>query len=118
MKSENDEAAEFRKECIRWQGLLGLTDWFLTFKTEEAEQGSVDEAATDYDEDTRHAIVTYYIGVQDAMHPRDVAYHEMLHLLFVDMIIAAINARNDSDPVLAREEHRVIYKLHAVRGMK
>lgn len=118
MKSEKDEAAEFRAECLRWQQLMGLTDWFITFRTEQAEQGSVDEAESDYDCDTRHVTITYYIGVQDAMHPKDVAYHEMLHLLMSDMLVAAIHARDESDPILAREEHRVIYKLHAIRGVK
>lgn len=118
MKSEPDEAAQFREECLRWQKLMGLTDWFLTFHTEEATQADATEAETDFDCDTRHASVTYYIGVQDAMHPRDVAYHEMLHLLFADMCLAAIHARDESDPILGREEHRVIYKLHAIRGVK
>lgn len=118
MRSENDGAAEFRSECLRWQKLMGLTDWFLTFHTETAPQGHCDEAVTDLDCDTRHASITYYIGVQDAMHPRDVAYHEMLHLLMADLVVAAINARNEDDPILGREEHRVIYKLHAIRGVK
>ena len=119
MKSEaNDEAAEFRKECIRWQEILGLTDWVLHIKAQEAVDGDDAEAMTDFDCETRHAMVTYYYGIKDAMHPRDVAYHEMLHLLFADMLLIALQARDESDPWLGREEHRVIYRLAQARGKK
>lgn len=110
MKATADEAAVFREECVKWQTRLGLMDWTLQFKTEEA-VGRKDEADVDFDCDTRHATITYYLGVVDTLHPRDVALHEMLHLLLADSYVAAINARNESDPVLGREEHKVIERL-------
>ena len=110
MKTAPDEAAQFREECIKWQGKLGLTDWTLQFATSSGE-GKSDEADTDYDCDTRHAKVTYFLDVKDSLHPIDVARHEMLHLLFADMLLAAIEARDESDPLLGREEHKVIERL-------
>lgn len=118
MKTERDEAAEFRSECERWQSVFGLTDWTLQFKVEDATQGKNHEAETDFDCETRHATVTYNMGVEDALHPRDVAYHEILHLLFADMLLAAITARDESDPILGREEHKVIERMIKARGAK
>ena len=109
MKASADEAAQFREECLRWQAEFGLTDWTIQFQTAPA--ASPDEADMDYDCDTRHAKSTYYVGVDDSLHPRDVALHEVLHLLMADMLLAAISARDESDPLLAREEHKVIERL-------
>lgn len=110
MKTAPDEAAQFREECLKWQTRFGLTDWTLQFLTEES-PGGHDEAEVDFDCDTRHAKITYYLGVKDSLHPRDVACHEILHVLFADMLLTAIEARDESDPRLAREEHRVIERL-------
>lgn len=110
MKTASDEAALFRDECLKWQKRFGLMDWTLQFKVEDA-NGGHDEAEVDYDCDTRHATITYFMGVEDALHPSDVACHEVLHLLLADSRIAAIDARDESDPILAREEHKVIERL-------
>ena len=115
METGNDEAALFRKECLYWQDLLGLTDWTLQFSAEDA-GGKHDEALVDFDCDTRHAKIVYYVGVKDSLHPSDVACHEILHLLFADMLLSAIEARDESDPRLAREEHRAIERLLKVLG--
>lgn len=111
MKTENDEAALFRAECLKWQTAFGLTDWTLQFKTEKATQGASHEADAEYDCDTRHCKMTYNIGVEDSLHPTDVAKHEIIHLLLADMVVAAIAARDEADPLLGREEHKVIERL-------
>ena len=118
MKTVPEEAALFRAECMRWQTILGLQDWCLTVKAEKATQNSDTEAVTDYDCDTRSATIIFYYGIEDATHPTDVAYHEMLHLLFSDMLFYAVQARDESDQCTAREEHRVIQRLVAARGQK
>lgn len=116
MDTGNDEAALFRKEVIYWQDLLGLTDWTLQIKIEKATQGQTHEADADYDCDTRHCKMVYFTDVEDSLHPSDVACHEVLHLLFADAFLAAIEARDESDPLLAREEHKVIERLLKVLG--
>lgn len=116
MDTGADEAALFRKEVIYWQDLLGLTDWTIQFKIEAATQGQSHEADADYDCDTRHAKMVYFTGVEDSLHPSDVACHEVLHLLFADAFLAAIEARDESDPRLGREEHKVIERLLKVLG--
>lgn len=116
MKSTTDDAAKFREECLLWQGELGLTDWTLQFTVQDS-TGS-DEADVDFDCDTRHAKITYYVGVDDALHPSDVACHEILHLLLADMCLVAIESRNEEDPLLSREEHKVIERLLKVLGKK
>jgi len=108
MKTANDEAAQFREEMERQQKLWGLTDWTYQFKTEKATQGKSHEAEVFFDCDTRHVMITYNIGVEDALSPIDVARHETLHIALADMLLAAIQARNESDPILAREEHKFI----------
>jgi hypothetical protein len=112
MKAGGDEAAEFRAECLKWQTKFGLTDWTLQFKTEDG-SGKHDEAEVDYDCETRHATITYYLGVTDSLHPKDTALHEVLHLLFADMLLAAVNSRrgDEADSVTAREEHKAIERL-------
>jgi hypothetical protein len=111
VKATADEAAVFREECLKWQAKFGLTDWTIAFKVEEAKQGVLDEADIYFDCDTRHATITYFTGVMDSLHPKDVACHEILHLLFADTLVAAIEARDEDDPLLAREEHKVIERL-------
>lgn len=112
MKATADEAAEFRAECLRWQREFGLLHWTLAFKVEEAKPDCHDEAEVDFDCDTRHATLTYYTGIKDALHPKDTAKHEMLHLLFADVIHAAVNGprgeAGENDATVAREEHKVI----------
>lgn len=110
MQTTPDEAALFREECIYWQHKLGLTDWTIQFATEPAGPES-DEAEIFLDCDTRHATITYYVGVQDSLHPADVACHEILHLLFADMCLAGVNATHEEDVYMVREEHRVIERL-------
>jgi len=115
MQATKDEAAEFRAECLRWQKEFGLLHWTLQFKTKQAKQKRVDEAEVFFDCETRHAMLTYYLGVEDSLHPKDVAKHEMLHLLFADMLLAAVNAprgeKGENDPDVGREEHKVIEVL-------
>lgn len=110
MQATRDEAAEFRAECLRWQKEFGLLHWTLQFTTKQSKPKNKDEAEVFFDCETRHAKLTYYLGVEDALHPRDTAKHEMLHLLFADMLLAGLNAvrGDEDDPTLAREEHKVI----------
>jgi hypothetical protein len=117
MQTTPDEAALFREECLYWQREFGLTDWTLQFKIEGPNEDG-DEADVYYDCDTRHAMVTYYMGTKDALHPSDVACHEMMHLLFADMTLAGVEARDEQDNVLAREEHKVIERLLKVLAKK
>src|SRR5712664_4145108 len=93
MKTEPEEAALFRTECLRWQQVFGLTDWIIIIKVSKASLDNQDEAETDFDCETRYATVTYNMGVEDAMHPSDVAYHEMLHLVLADLIFCALHVR-------------------------
>jgi len=124
VKTEHEDPAIFRAECERWQRDFGLLHWTLQFKVSKATPDGQHEAETDFDCETRHAVVTYNVGVEDALHPADVALHEMLHLLVADMVLAAIEAgraaerRGDknsdaaeADPVLGREEHKAIEVL-------
>lgn len=116
MKTTPDEAALFREECLYWQREFGLTDWCLNFKVLPAD--GVDEAEASYDCETREAKLTYRIGVEDSSHPCDVALHEMLHLLFGDMLLCGVLASSEEDKLLAREEHRVIERIIKVLGKK
>lgn len=116
MKATADEAARFRDQVLYWLEMFGATDWTITFKTEQAADGQLDEAEADYDCETRHCVMTYYIGVKDALHPDDVALHEVLHLIRADLILVAIecgritrtNEEAESHVLLLREEHRLI----------
>lgn len=119
MKTAHDEAALFREECIKWQLAFGLTDWTIQFKTVPADGGE-DEADVEYDCDLRHATITYYMGVEDSLHPSDVACHEVMHLLFADVLFAALEAErgNEADPAMNREEHKVIERLLKVLSKK
>lgn len=121
MKTEPEEAALFRAECIRWQGIFGLTDWIIIIKVSKATEDEQHEAETDFDCETRYATITYNMGVNDAMHPSDVAYHEITHLLLADLIFVALHTRAvdpEADKHLGIEEHKVIMRLHAARGVK
>lgn len=117
MQTTPDEAALFHAECLHWQREFGLNDWTIQFKTLPADGGK-DEADIEYDCDTRHAMITYFMGVEDALHPSDVACHEILHLLLADMCLAGTEAKTESDVLLGREEHKVIERLLKVLAKK
>lgn len=118
MKSTPDTAAQFREEVLYWQKELGLLHWTIQIKT--ATTKNADEAEADYDCETRHATITYYMDVDDSYHPADVALHEMLHLLFADMLLAAVEAkRGDEDDIhVGREEHKVVVTLMRLLSKK
>jgi hypothetical protein len=113
MKATADDAALFRDEVLKWQKKLGLLDWTITV-TAEVNPDSEVEALCDYDCETREATMTYYIGVENVTHPRDNAKHEILHLLFADPLLAAIEASSEEDKLVAREEHKAIARLEKV----
>lgn len=116
MKASADDAAQFREECLRWQAEFGLTDWSLDIKSAPTTDDT--EAKADYDCDTRLVQLTYYVGTNDVAHPLDNALHEMLHVLFADMLLAAVQAKSESDATLGREEHKVIERLARVLGKR
>lgn len=121
MKTESEDAALFRTECLRWQAVFGLVDWIICIKVQKASPDEQHEAETDLDVETRYATITYNMGVEDAMHPSDVAYHEIGHLLLADVIWAALHVRGirpEDDMQLGIEEHKAIMRLHAARGIK
>jgi hypothetical protein len=118
MKTSQDDVAVFREECLYWQERFGLQDWELRFRVENAVKDQVDEADVEYDCDTRHAVITYYLGIDDAEHPSDVALHEVLHLALADSLLAAVEATSEDDKRLGREEHRLIYRLMKVLPRK
>lgn len=113
MITSQEDAAQFREECLKWQKRLNLLHWTLTFKAEEKPDSDC-EALCDYDCDTREAVLSYYIGVENVSHPKDNALHEMLHLLLADMNLAGVEATDEEDRRLQREEHKVIAILEKV----
>jgi hypothetical protein len=121
VKTESEDAQQFRAEVIRWQGVFGLTDWIIHIKVQKATPDEQHEAETSFDCETRYATVVYNLGVEDAMHPSDVAYHEICHLLLADLIFVALHVRGidgEADKALGIEEHKAIMRLHAARGVK
>lgn len=102
-------SARFEAACRKWQVTLGLTDWTLHFKTAPAD--GTHEALVEYNGENRHATITYFTKVQDALVPERVALHEMLHVLFADMLEIAARRASDGHADVAREEHRVIERL-------
>lgn len=109
MKTTKNGAIAFERACRRWQVTLGLTDWTFSFKTAKAD--GVHEAEVMYNCETRCAIFTYYVGVDDACTPARIALHEMLHVLLADMLSIAARRADDNHPDALREEHRVIERL-------
>lgn len=113
MIAGDDDAAQFRDECLKWQKRLNLMHWTLTFRAERNSDSEI-EALCDYDCETREAVLTYFIGVKDVSHPKDNALHEMLHLLLADLNLAGVEASDEEDKRLVREEHKVIAVLEKV----
>jgi hypothetical protein len=117
VKTCEEDVANFREECLYWQEQFGLKHWALQFFVKPCGEVA-DEAVTLYDCETREARITYYLGVEDCTHPCDVALHEMLHVLFADMLLAGITATSEDDAALGREEHKVIEVLLKVLPRK
>jgi hypothetical protein len=97
---------DFEASCRHWQDKLGLTDWTLQFRV--AHPKGEHEAEVHFDTESRHATVTAFVGVENALPADRVGAHEMLHLLFADWEQAL--KRRDTKGAL-REEHRVVERL-------
>jgi hypothetical protein len=102
-------AKRFEASCRKWQVTLGLTDWTLHFKTAKAD--GAHEAMVEYNGENRHATITFFVGVKDALVAERVALHEMLHVLFADMLTIAAKRASDGHADVLLEEHRVIERL-------
>ena len=99
-------SVRFEKACRQWQGKLGLTDWTILFKVGKESEAEADVV---YNCTNRHATITSYI-TSDALSPERIALHEMLHLLFADMLEMAGQKGGDHADV-GKEEHRAIERL-------
>lgn len=104
----------FEKACRKWQTKLGLTDWSIAFSVGKTHPDNVADVA--YDGPSRHATVTSYTAPTNA-NPERVALHEMLHLLFADMLRAAAQ-RGEFHQDVVLEEHRAIERLTKILEAK
>lgn len=93
----------FRANVENWAAAFGLKDWYVDFKLDE--ESTEAEAQVEYDKNTRHATFTYFAAAGKTYPPERLALHEVLHLLFGDLI------PEDCGDDVAREEHRVIERL-------
>jgi len=93
----------FENEVRTWVDRFGLKDWYVDFKLDETATDA--EAQVEYDKNTRHATFTYFAAAGKTYPPERLALHEVLHLLFGDLI------PEDCGDDVAREEHRVIERL-------
>lgn len=95
--------AAFQERVVCWVYTFGLLDWYVDFKLDMESQDT--EAQVEYDRNTRHATFTYFAAANKSYSPDRLALHEVLHLLFGDLI------PEDCGDDVAREEHRVIERL-------
>lgn len=94
----------FVSVVTQWVRHFGLTDWYVSVVHNDKPDPDC-EAFIEYDRDTRHATITYNSACPDPQPVERVALHEVLHLLFGDLI------PEDCGDDVAREEHRVIERL-------
>lgn len=96
---------------------LGLVDWTLSFRTERDD--GVRYAHVAYDTDARQATITVFVrkSTRDTLAPERIALHEMLHVLFADMLAVTAARASDTHAEVGREEHKVIERLlNAMEG--
>lgn len=105
----------FEKSCRAWQVTLGLTDWSITYRVGRCPGAW---ARIEYDVDARAALITANGDMKGLGEraPERIALHEMLHLLFADMLDVA--GKRGSDHVdTGRAEHALIERLlNAIEG--
>jgi hypothetical protein len=102
-------AERFEAACCAWQTRLGLLDWAFRFKVEEGDDTK--DAEVDMDHDARTAIFTYYTKGDHADPPERLAAHEVLHVLLVELLEAAVLRCHVEHKDVEREEHRAIERL-------
>lgn len=105
----------FEKSCREWQDKFGLLDWSLTFKVDRCDGAW---ARVEYHVDARSAVIVANADMKGLGEraPERVALHEMLHLLFADMIDTA-GRRGADHADTGRAEHAVIERLlNAIEG--
>lgn len=105
----------FEQSCRAWQTKLGLTDWSITYKVDRMPGAW---ARVDYEVNDRSALITANGDMKGTGEraPERIALHEMLHLLFADMIDTA--GKRGADHVdTGRAEHALIERLlNAIEG--
>ncbi len=113
MKTTERHFKIFREECLRLQKAWGLLDWELTF--ERVRMGPYARVHQDYKARAAHvdfceewpAERSYTLNDE---HVRDVAKHEMIHLLIAP-IAGLVNTRFLAQREAEEGEHAVVQRL-------
>jgi hypothetical protein len=102
-------AERFEAACMAWRAKFGLLDWAFRFKVEEGDDTRC--AVVDMDHDAREAIFTYYTKGEQPEAPERLACHEVLHVVFVELLEVAVLRCHVEHKDVEREEHRAIERL-------
>lgn len=110
-------AARFERGCRQWQARLGLMDWCFLFAPEKGD-GTLC-AQVHMDSDARSARFVYFTATEQDDSPERIAFHEVLHVLYVETIELAARRGGATHFEVIREEHRAIERLcNAIVGPK
>jgi len=99
----------FKKECLKWQNIFGLTGWRIDFIVEDLKDRVAADCAIDY----FNRVITLRLNKKvvfskDAL--KEHALHEMLHALLGRLNIISGSRWVQKDE-WDEEEHNVVRKL-------
>lgn len=99
----------FKKECLKWQKLLGLSDYKLKITTEVLESNAAECRTNENSMIAQIVINKNKTGLNFS--PRECALHEMLELLLCKYDFLAGLRFNLNENDLLTERHAIIQRL-------
>lgn len=105
MKSKFEE---FRRHCEIYRRRFGLSDWRITYHREKDTQ-TVARVAMSVT--LRFARVMWSDNPDRDATPKEIAKHEMLHLMLADLVHVVAALASDTHDAAILEEHRLIQRL-------
>ena len=110
-RSRKAKLAEFRRHCEYWHRRFGLTDYQLIVEHRERQSDDTAMARVHISVDSRIATVKWFDHPEPVLSLRNLAKHEMLHVLLSDFVFTAASLRSNEHDDVIREEHKVIARL-------
>jgi hypothetical protein len=107
------DKAEFSKQLVKWQMLLGMQDWRVVPSAKPATKGALAEVAM-CDLEARLASIRigkdWGAAARDPRRVEQLAVHELLHVFLFEYRTACADPRSTDEHTMS-VEHRVINTL-------
>ena len=115
MKTTKASYELFKKECRKWQDILGLKDWYIDFEHDLIIEGN--EACAHMDINAKSATLilsTEWVGAVNDETIKMAGFHEVCEVLLCQLHMLANERFNVSPEQIVESTHSVIQVLLSV----